>query len=56
MKKKRRYPPLAGEATLLIGLLYHGTQQHDALIMRNIFKDGLARAHRLHRNLVGRRL
>lgn len=37
------------EAFLLIGLLYHGTQQHDALVMKNIFKDGLERAHKLYR-------
>lgn len=33
------------EATLLVGLLYHGKDQHDALVARNIFKDGLERAH-----------
>lgn len=35
------------ELTLLVGLLYHGKQQNDALIQRNIFKDGLERAHKV---------
>lgn len=52
----RKYPALASEATLLIGLLYHGSQQHDALVMRNIFKDGLERAHKLHAQLLKRKL
>lgn len=39
---------IESDAVLLIGLLYHGTQQHDVLIMRNIFKDALARAHKVH--------
>lgn len=39
---------LANDIVLLIGLLYHGTHQHDAYILRNIMKDGLARAHKLY--------
>lgn len=35
------------EVTLLVGLLYHGKQQVDAMIQRNIFKDGLERAHKV---------
>lgn len=53
---RRTYPQLAEEAALLIGLLYHGTQQHDALVMRNVIKDGLERAHKLHDKLLKRKL
>lgn len=56
MKRSGKYPALASEATLLIGLLYHGTHQHDALVMKNILKDGLERAHKLHNQLLKKKL
>jgi len=47
-RSKRACDEIERETVLLMGLLYHGTKQHDALVAQNIFKDGLERAHKLH--------
>lgn len=53
---RRTYPELATAAALLVGLLHHGTQQHDALVMLAIFKDAMERAGKLHDELLRRKL
>lgn len=47
-KRSAPTPPAIREATLLIGLLSHGAEQSDILVMRNIFKDGLERAYKMY--------
>lgn len=46
MKKRKPRPDM--EAFLLMGLLYHATLQNDAVVLHNLCKDGLERAHKLY--------
>lgn len=49
----KKHPP-AHDAALLVGLLYHGTMQHDPDVLRAIVKDALERAHQLYNRLEPR--